>query len=194
RGAGFGGRPLVCRPQQARALEPDTRGRAPAAREGREAEANPGPDPRNRGQSRGADTRAATPRRRAPGGARAKRGVAARQRRGGRCAGRRCGVGSRRADNRVWRATVSGPLIPPNDLDAEGACIAAVFFDPATFDEIALVLKPEHFYADANRRIWEAMAGLAAAGRPPDGTAVMGWLRGDTRAAPVGGRDHRARR
>src|SRR5690606_20604154 len=93
---GFGGRPLVCRPQQARALEPDTRGRAPAAREGREAEANPGPDPRNRGQSRGADTRAATPRRRAPGGARAKRGVAARQRPGGRCAAQRCGVGSRR--------------------------------------------------------------------------------------------------
>lgn len=82
---------------------------------------------------------------------------------------------------------MSGPLIPPNDLDAEGACIAAVFFDPATFDEIALVLKPEHFYADANRRIWEAMAGLAAAGRPPDVTAVMGWLRDHNRLEQVGG-------
>jgi replicative DNA helicase len=47
----------------------------------------------------------------------------------------------------------SGGRVPPNELDAEAAVLSAVLLDPDAFDRVQETLAPEHFYADANRRI-----------------------------------------
>jgi replicative DNA helicase len=77
--------------------------------------------------------------------------------------------------------------IPPNDLDAEGAVLSAVLLSPDPFDRVQELLRPEHFYADANRRVFEAIVDLHASGRPVDIALVAGWLRDRNRLEQVGG-------
>ena len=77
--------------------------------------------------------------------------------------------------------------VPPHDLDAEGAVISAVMVDPAALDKVNEFLKPEHFYSEAHRRIFEACVDLASAGRPVDVVQVATWLRDRERLAQVGG-------
>ena len=56
--------------------------------------------------------------------------------------------------------------MPPHDLDAEGAVLSAVMVDPAALDKVNEFLKPEHFYSEAHRRIFEACVELSADGPP----------------------------
>ena len=35
--------------------------------------------------------------------------------------------------------------VPPHDLDAEAAVLSAILLEPDSFDEVAEILKPEHF-------------------------------------------------
>jgi replicative DNA helicase len=77
-------------------------------------------------------------------------------------------------------------LLPPSDLDAEGTVLSAAMMQPGALDECD-GLKSEHFYADANRRIWEAAIDLASQGKPTDPKALAGWLRDRNRLAQVGG-------
>jgi replicative DNA helicase len=77
-------------------------------------------------------------------------------------------------------------LIPPSDMDAEGVVLSAAMMQPGALDDCD-ALKPEHFYADANRRIWEAAIDLASQGKPTDPRALAGWLRDRNRLAQVGG-------
>lgn len=83
-------------------------------------------------------------------------------------------------------------LSPPCDLEAEGSVISAVLFDPGVFDDLALLLRPEHFYADANRRIWEAMTAITVAKRTPDAVTVSGWLRDAKLLGTIGGPEYLA--
>jgi replicative DNA helicase len=77
--------------------------------------------------------------------------------------------------------------VPPHDLDAEAVVISSVLLDPDTFGDLSMVIRSEHFYADANRRIWDAIAALSSVGRQPDAPAVAGWLRDHQRLDQVGG-------
>ena len=77
--------------------------------------------------------------------------------------------------------------VPPNDLDAEGIVLSAALLETEALDRLEPVLKPEHFYADANRRIYEALLDLAGSGRPTDISAVSGWLRDRERLEQIGG-------
>lgn len=79
------------------------------------------------------------------------------------------------------------PRVPPHDLDAEGMVLSSVLFDPSTFVELGLILNHEHFYADANRRIWQVMSELEASGRPIDVSSVTARLRDCDRLEQVGG-------
>jgi replicative DNA helicase len=85
------------------------------------------------------------------------------------------------------RKPVSGGRVPPSDLDAEGAVLSAVLLEPDAFDRVQEILRPEHFYADANRRIYEAILDLQTNGKPVDVVSVAGWLRDKGRLAQVGG-------
>jgi replicative DNA helicase len=78
--------------------------------------------------------------------------------------------------------------VPPNELDAEAAVLSAILLDPDAFDRVQEVLAPEHFYADANRRIFEAVLELKSeAGQPVDIVSVAAWLRDRNRLAQIGG-------
>jgi len=77
--------------------------------------------------------------------------------------------------------------IPPHDLDAEGAVLSAVMIDPLAFDKVSELLRPEHFYSEAHRRIFEAAVELSATGKPVDVVQVATWLRDRDRLAQVGG-------
>ena len=77
--------------------------------------------------------------------------------------------------------------VPPHDLDAEAAVLSAVMLDPLAFDKVSELLRPEHFYSEAHRRIFEAVTELAASGKPVDVVQVATWLRDRERLSQVGG-------
>jgi len=83
-------------------------------------------------------------------------------------------------------ATVEG-RVPPHDLDAEAAVLSAVMVDTLAFDKVNEFLRPEHFYSEAHRRIYEASLELSAVGKPVDVVQVATWLRDHERLAQVGG-------
>ena len=85
-----------------------------------------------------------------------------------------------------------GGRVPPNDLDAEAAVLSAVLLSSEAFDAVQHILLPEHFYSDANRRIYEAMVQLQGSGRPVDIVSVAGWLRDRERLQQVGGTPYMA--
>ena len=51
-------------------------------------------------------------------------------------------------------------LLPPHDTAAEEAVIGSVFIDPTALDAVSKFLRPEHFYTERNRWIFEAMQQL----------------------------------
>ena len=76
--------------------------------------------------------------------------------------------------------------VPPHDLEAEAAVLSAVMLDPSAMDKIT-DLKPEYFYSEAHRRIFEACFELRQAGHPVDVLQVQSWLKDRGRLAQVGG-------
>jgi replicative DNA helicase len=77
--------------------------------------------------------------------------------------------------------------VPPHDLDAEAAVLSAILLSREALDRVLETLKPEHFYSDANGRIYEAAQALALAGTPIDIVSVASFLRDRERLAMVGG-------
>ncbi len=77
--------------------------------------------------------------------------------------------------------------VPPHDLDAEAAVISAVMLDPLALDKVNEFLRPEFFYSEAHRRIFEACVELSSEGKPVDVVQVATWLRDRERLAQVGG-------
>lgn len=66
--------------------------------------------------------------------------------------------------------------VPPNDLTAEAAVLSAVLLSRETLDRILPIVSAEHFYSDANAKIYEAYVDLSAAGRTIDILTVRSWL------------------
>ncbi|HYP97937.1 MAG TPA: replicative DNA helicase [Polyangiaceae bacterium] len=77
--------------------------------------------------------------------------------------------------------------VPPSNLDAEAAVLSAVLLDSDAFDTVQDILQPLHFYADANRRIFEAIVDLQSGSRAVDIVSVAGWLRDKGRLDQIGG-------
>ena len=77
--------------------------------------------------------------------------------------------------------------VPPHDLDAEAAVLSAVMIDQYALDKVLEFLKPEHFYSEAHRRIFEACVDLRGSGKPVDVVQVGTWLKDRDRIAQVGG-------
>jgi replicative DNA helicase len=77
--------------------------------------------------------------------------------------------------------------VPPHNLDAEAAVISAVLTDGHALDAVLEFLSAEHFYSDANRRIFEAAIELHSKGQPVDVQTIASWLRDRERLSAVGG-------
>ena len=58
--------------------------------------------------------------------------------------------------------------IPPHNLDAEQAVLGSMLIERAAVERAAEILKPEDFYRDAHRFIFEAMLMLAERDEPVD--------------------------
>jgi replicative DNA helicase len=86
------------------------------------------------------------------------------------------------------RAPSVAGRVPPHDLDAEAAVLSALLLSA---DVVRLVLAgplaPDHFYSDANGRIFDAIVAMARASTPVDIVSVASWLRDRERLAQVGG-------
>ncbi len=77
--------------------------------------------------------------------------------------------------------------VPPHDLDAEAAVLSAVLLSGEAFDVANEVVKPEHFYSDANRRVYGACVELAVARRPVDAVTVAIELKNQGYLEQIGG-------
>jgi hypothetical protein len=75
----------------------------------------------------------------------------------------------------------------PSDLTAEGAVLCASMLDVGALDVARLILKPEHFFSEAHRRIFEALVDLREKAEKIDTVQVGTWLKDRGRLAQVGG-------
>jgi len=79
-------------------------------------------------------------------------------------------------------------IVPPNDLTAEAAVLSTVLLDPERYGaEVIASLHPEHFYSDANAKIFHAMIDLHGRGVPIDILTVRSWLADREMLQRVGG-------
>jgi len=86
---------------------------------------------------------------------------------------------------------VKGKL-PPHDVDAEAAVVAACFDvgGAGMYDTVAGILKPEHFFADWCQIVFGSMQRLREAERPIDVVTVAHDLRDREQIQRVGGAKH----
>jgi len=90
-----------------------------------------------------------------------------------------------------WKQIVQvidlGGRVPPHDLGAEAAVLASMLADGRKVDLVADALKPEHFYSDANRRVYEAALAVRARRAPVDLNTVAAWLKDREWLEAIGG-------
>src|SRR6478735_958260 len=96
-----------------------------------------------------------------------------------------------RPEQRLEPAIVAG-RVPPHDLDAEAAVLSAILLNREALDRVLEILKPEHFYSDANGKIFEAAMALALAGTPIDIVSVASYLRDREQIGQIGGASYLA--
>ena len=77
--------------------------------------------------------------------------------------------------------------VAPHDLDAEAAVLSAVMTDPRHLGQLHGFLRPEHFYSEAHRRIFEACLALEATESTIDIVLIATWLKDRDRITQVGG-------
>ncbi len=66
---------------------------------------------------------------------------------------------------------------PPNNPDAEKACLGAMLRDNSQVGDVALKVRPEDFYKYANQKVFLAIIDLAVNhGKPADPVTVASWL------------------
>lgn len=75
----------------------------------------------------------------------------------------------------------------PSDLEAERAVLSAVLLDASALARAAELLRPENFFSEPHRRIFEAALALLQKPAPVDIVSVAGWLRDTGRLQQVGG-------
>lgn len=94
------------------------------------------------------------------------------------------------------REKVEPPVIagrvPAHSLDQEAAVLAAILLDTDALDKVVGFLKAEHFYSEANGRVYEAAVEVSAKGDPVEIVTVAGWLRDRGRVAQIGGASYLA--
>jgi replicative DNA helicase len=77
--------------------------------------------------------------------------------------------------------------IPPHDEDAEAAVLGALLIDKEAASFISELVKPEYFYNDSNREIFEAMSELYEERKPIDLITLTSKLKSRKSYEKVGG-------
>jgi replicative DNA helicase len=95
-----------------------------------------------------------------------------------------------RADAGHAPARVSSEILdrlPPQNLDAEKGVLGSVLLDPNLCDDVALVLRPDDFYADANQKLYAHLLAMHDQGLRIDATLLLERLRTGGDLEAVGG-------
>lgn len=77
--------------------------------------------------------------------------------------------------------------LPPAHLDAEKSVLGSILLDPECFDDVAMLLRAEDFYDDANQIIFDHMLKLVAAGKRIDPVLLMTSLKKAGQVETIGG-------
>jgi len=75
----------------------------------------------------------------------------------------------------------------PHDIEAEKSVLSTIFYDPNLFDRVAVKLKPDDFFSNANREIFLAMSELSAENVVITRLSVAEELQKNGKLEPVGG-------
>jgi replicative DNA helicase len=91
-------------------------------------------------------------------------------------------------------ATASKPLAaeifdrqPPFSLEAEAGVLGSIVLNPDVCDDVALLLRPDDFYDDANRRLYQHMLAMHDAGKKIDTTLLVERLKSSDDYERIGG-------
>jgi len=76
---------------------------------------------------------------------------------------------------------------PPHAYEAERAVLGGIMLDPEALERLEGSLLPEHFYVEANAKIFAAILALHAKGQPVDGVTVKDHLERNRELEAVGG-------
>jgi replicative DNA helicase len=85
-------------------------------------------------------------------------------------------VDSGHSTGKVSTGKVSSEILdrlPPQNLDAERGVLGSVLLDPNTCDDVALIVRPEDFYADAHEKLFAHMLAMHDAGGRIDTTLLV---------------------
>ncbi len=77
--------------------------------------------------------------------------------------------------------------LPPQARDLEEAVLGALMLEKNALNAVVEFLKPEHFYVDAHREIYQAIIDLFKASEPVDMRTVVNQLRKTAKLEVVGG-------
>lgn len=77
--------------------------------------------------------------------------------------------------------------LPPHNRDAERGVIGGVLRDPDTLPTVQQVIKTDHFYFDAHRKIYQAISDLANENQPFDLVLIHERLKKNKQLDDVGG-------
>jgi replicative DNA helicase len=96
---------------------------------------------------------------------------------------------NRNEDRRPSPPQAGGGRVPPQNLDAERSVLGGVLLDNKGLNDILEFLKPDDFYREAHRKVFEAMCTLSAKSEPIDRITVKNALTEQGVFASIGGDD-----
>jgi len=77
--------------------------------------------------------------------------------------------------------------LPPQNLDAEKGVLGSLLLDPQMCDEVALILRPEDFYADANQKLYAHLMAMHDEGKRIDTLLLIERLKREGDFEAIGG-------
>jgi replicative DNA helicase len=95
--------------------------------------------------------------------------------------------GSERARSAPRLASEILDRLPPQNLEAEKGVLGSLLHDPQMCDEIALMLRPTDFYADANQRLYRNLLAMHDQGKRIDITLLVERLKQEGEFEAIGG-------
>ena len=97
---------------------------------------------------------------------------------------------SQRTDRAHEPARVSSEILdrlPPQSLEAEKAVLGSLLLDPLLCDDVALILRADDFYADANQKLYRNLLALNDEGKRIDVTLLVERLKHAGEFEAIGG-------
>jgi len=90
------------------------------------------------------------------------------------------------------RADTLREHIPPHSIDAERAVLGGIMLDPEALERLEGALQPEHFYVEANGKVFSTIQELASRGQPVDALTIKDALDRRGELAKCGGEPYLA--